>query len=158
MKWEEEGPGWGVGAPNPRQRKSKHDPYALNTNQRQLAVGGKRTAFDRWYQMRPYGIWVCANGRQVMFNRDYTPILERRPGQPVRIANPHEWVEWVEQIWFWADSTPPYEALEAVNDWMGDWGLPPMPPMPKGRVTPGSRSERRKWPNPYESVLAQRGT
>jgi hypothetical protein len=34
--------------------------------------------------MRPYGMWTCADSRQVLFNRRYRPILERRPGQPVR--------------------------------------------------------------------------
>jgi|SRR6516162_8904084 len=50
-----------------------------------LAVGG--TALDVWRFMRPYGIWACGGSRQVLFNRDYTPILERYPNQPWLAAN-----------------------------------------------------------------------
>jgi len=149
----EGGPGWGL-PPHTRQEESKHDPYNLNPN-RSLAVG-RCTALDIWRHMRPYGVWTCADGREVLFNRDYTPILERRPGQPVRVANPHEWVFWIHQTWFFNDCTPPKVAVIAMNVALADWGLPSMPPMPSGQASPGSRAERRKWPNPYASVLANR--
>ena len=34
--------------------------------------------------MRPYGMWTVADGRQVLFNRNYRPILERYPGAPAK--------------------------------------------------------------------------
>jgi len=34
----------------------------------------------------PYGRWVCADGREVIFNREYWPILQRYPGEPVKAA------------------------------------------------------------------------
>jgi hypothetical protein len=148
------GPGRGASRRH-RSEQSKHDPYNRYGNQRQLAVD-KRTALDVWRHMRPYGVWTCVDGREVMFNREYTPILERRPGQPVRAANPREWIWWIDQTWFWSDGTPPSVAVMAMNVALADWGLPALPPMPKGRVSPGARSDRRKWPNSYESVLRER--
>ena len=46
---------------------------------------------------RLYGRWRCRDGREVLFNRGYRPLWERRPGQPVAIANPKEWVDLVER-------------------------------------------------------------
>jgi hypothetical protein len=107
--------------------------------------------------MRPYGIWTCADGRQVLFNRDYTPILQRYPGQYCQPADPSEWVNFVEQRWFYNDGTPRQLIKILVNVVLGDWGLPPMPlPQPRARECRGlSRPERHKLPNPYVDVLAQ---
>lgn len=48
----------------------------------------------------PYGQWTCADGRVVLFNRNYSPIWERLPDGTVRRANPHEWIKWTRQSWF----------------------------------------------------------
>jgi RecA-family ATPase len=37
--------------------------------------------FREWRDRLPYGRWTCADGREVIFNRSYWPILERRPAQ-----------------------------------------------------------------------------
>jgi hypothetical protein len=42
------------------------------------------------YAHLPYGIWICADGREVLFNRAYTPIWQRRPGQTAEPADPSE--------------------------------------------------------------------
>jgi hypothetical protein len=40
-----------------------------------------------WHDRLPYGKWVCADGREVLFNR-----LERRRGEPAKPARSGEWV------------------------------------------------------------------
>jgi hypothetical protein len=40
----------------------------------------------------PYGKWTCENGREVIFNREYQPILQRRDGV-LSYADRGEWVE-----------------------------------------------------------------
>ena len=40
----------------------------------------------------PYGQWTCADGREVLFNREYRAIWERHNGV-VKRSNPNEWVE-----------------------------------------------------------------
>ena len=55
----------------------------------------------------PYGKWTCADGREVLFNREYQPIWQRR-GNEVSAADPNEWVEWVEQAWFYDDAKSPF--------------------------------------------------
>jgi hypothetical protein len=57
----------------------------------------------------PYGCWTCADGRQVLFNRGYLPILERAgPGHPAVTADLFEWVPFVKQEWFFNDGNPPW--------------------------------------------------
>lgn len=50
----------------------------------------------------PYGLWVCADGREVLFNRDYAPLWQR-VGGVVLVADPEEWVSWRSQVWFYDD-------------------------------------------------------
>jgi hypothetical protein len=50
--------------------------------------------FVRW--RTPYGLWTCADGREVLFNRDYKPIWERSSGE-IKHANPNEWVQFTDQ-------------------------------------------------------------
>ena len=52
----------------------------------------------------PYGAYVCADGRQVLYDRHYKPIWQRRPGQPATVADSEEWVKWDSQGWFYSDS------------------------------------------------------
>ena len=55
----------------------------------------------------PYGMWCCADGRQVLFNREYKPIWERRGGPAVAAAG-SEWVEWLRQEWFYGELDAPW--------------------------------------------------
>ena len=52
---------------------------------------------------RLYGLWRCSDGREILFNRGYRPLWERRPGQPVKMANPKEWVDFDTETFFWTD-------------------------------------------------------
>src|SRR5262245_49807512 len=65
-----------------------------------------KTAFGRWRLWCPYGLWTCADGREVLFNRYYRPIYERYPGQIARIAH-DEWVPWKKQEHFFNDGNAP---------------------------------------------------
>jgi hypothetical protein len=69
-----------------------------------LGLKFKASRFGRWNACRlalPYGRWTCDDGREVLFNRRYHPIWQRRPGAAVERANPDEWVQWVDQQWFY---------------------------------------------------------
>lgn len=71
----------------------------------------------------PYGVWLCENGREVLFNRFYEPLFERR-GEKVREADPQEWVEGVlQKSFFYRDETPDKEKREAATKALLDWGL-----------------------------------
>jgi hypothetical protein len=98
------------------------------------SLGQELTGALRWSFLHPYGQWTCEDDREVLFNREYMGILERIPGQPVRAANPREWVDSIKQEYFFHDGTPAAAKLEAVNTVLRNWGLPPMPPRPKGNV------------------------
>jgi hypothetical protein len=61
----------------------------------------------------PYGKWTCADGREVLFNRAYKPIWQRRNGR-VEIADAREWVKDIQgEEWFFNDLTAPWEGYTA---------------------------------------------
>lgn len=77
----------------------------------------------------PYGMWTCEDGREVLFNRKYWPIWERREREPVKAADPHEWVKGIVKTeYFFNDGNPPWgnraslrkckEILQAFGDEM----------------------------------------
>jgi hypothetical protein len=82
----------------------------------------------------PYGCWLCRDGRQVLFNRDYLPIWER-PGighQGVK-ADPYQWIHWIGQCWYFDDGCSPLsqftptairqETLKLIDAVLRAWGL-----------------------------------
>ena len=66
------------------------------------------TRTDRFRCWLPYGKWICADGREVLFNRFYEPIWERPPGGSARRADPEEWVPYQHQEWFFKDRSSPW--------------------------------------------------
>lgn len=58
----------------------------------------------------PYGMWTCADGREVLFNRGYRPLWQRRPGQAATRADHGEWVPFNRQSWFYTDHNPPWRS------------------------------------------------
>jgi hypothetical protein len=88
----------------------------------------------------PYGIWHCRDGRQVLFNRFYTPIYERdRPGAPTRAARADEWIPWQRQdeVYVDGDFKPPRRAatMLRINAVMRVWGLPRIEEPPRSGRT-----------------------
>jgi hypothetical protein len=59
----------------------------------------------RWL---PYGLWVCGDGREVLFNRFYRPIWQRMPGMVAEKADQGEWVLWTEQRFLFGDYDAPW--------------------------------------------------
>jgi hypothetical protein len=54
----------------------------------------------------PYGMWRCADGREVLFNRYYRAIWQRAPGQGVMLADRDEKVPWIEECHFYDADEP----------------------------------------------------
>lgn len=66
------------------------------------------------YSMRrelPYGKWTCGNGREVLFNREYQPILQRLDGVTSHCAR----TEWIHDIvsteMYYDDGSAPWYAV-----------------------------------------------
>lgn len=62
-----------------------------------------RTAY--FHSELPYGLWTCEDGREVLFNRHYQPILERFNRGMAMFTNRREWVTFTSQRWFYDDSS-----------------------------------------------------
>jgi hypothetical protein len=75
---------------------------------------GFRDIDEALHCVLPYGLWRCGDGRQVLFNRWYQPIFERRGGE-VRAADPTEWIDnIIEETWFYYDATPPWRCVQSL--------------------------------------------
>lgn len=82
------------------------------------------TRAARW--MLPYGCWTVQDGREILFDRRYCPILQRFNGGPAMPADRSEWVDGIEATsWFYTGSTPEAACraagIEALRAW--GWGL-----------------------------------
>jgi hypothetical protein len=88
----------------------------------------------------PYGIWHCADGLEVLFNRYYHPLLQRYPGKPAQdisldysrmnaidysLKNTVPWIHWDRQEWFFNDGNPPWRSkatLRKCEEILATWG------------------------------------
>lgn len=109
------------------------------------------TEVDAWFFSFPYGKWTCADGREVLFNRDYCPIWQRRPGQPARPAYPFEWVNNIVECEMYFDDGS-FRGIERgmftikrLNAVLASWGLPKLPPRPKYPPLRRGRANRLQW-------------
>jgi hypothetical protein len=50
-----------------------------------------------------YGIWDLADGREVLFDRGYSPLYIRRPGEAAEISEPRRPQGIIKESFFWAD-------------------------------------------------------
>jgi hypothetical protein len=66
------------------------------------ALHASASVMRRWLTL-PYGLWVDATGREVLFNRAYQPIWQRVDGA-VLAADSSEWIAWKSQRWFYKDA------------------------------------------------------
>lgn len=83
---------------------------------------GRLTSARRQRLFRPYGVWTCEDGRQVLFNRYYEPLFSRYPDQAAVAADPHEWVEnIIAETWFYRDGD--LDHLTASQKALDDWGI-----------------------------------
>jgi hypothetical protein len=105
-------------------------PGALLTRD-QIAVC--RDQADRLPPMRsrlPYGQWTCPDGREVLFNRDYRAVWQRRPSQAAEPADVEEWVNFEDEEWFFDDGNSPWQSrrtAERCEEILRDFGATPAP-------------------------------
>ncbi|MCR8556976.1 DUF5623 domain-containing protein [Mucilaginibacter sp. BJC16-A38] len=76
----------------------------------------------------PYGKWTCANGREVLFNRDYCPIWQRSPDGTVTAIQPDVYVRYETTEHYYNDRSAPYyihneATFETCTGILKDWGV-----------------------------------
>jgi hypothetical protein len=92
--------------------------------------------FDRWLTLAPYGMWTCADGREVLFNRFYAPIAERdSPTSSARRSDSYAWIKWKRQEHFFDDGCFRGDQLVStmmkLNAVLAAWGLPSLRQPPR---------------------------
>jgi hypothetical protein len=70
--------------------------------------------FIRW--LLPYGGWRCRDGREILFDRTYCPIVQRYPNCPPTMADRSEWVHHIiEERWFYHDGVKDKSSVKNVS-------------------------------------------
>jgi hypothetical protein len=98
--------------------------YLMRGRQTLRRMDCKPEVATRW--LMPYGIWTCADGREVLFDRIYKPICDRRAGEQPKFCDPDEWVSWVKQDRFYDDSDEESDRRKAAQSALVDWGVEDM--------------------------------
>lgn len=83
--------------------------------------------FERRRIALPYGKWTCADGRQVLFNRNYKPIWQRASDGSISPGDTEEWVAFAEQEHFYGPDHLPWadeNTSELLVAMLGLWAVP----------------------------------
>lgn len=60
-----------------------------------------------WWRLLPFGLWVEPDGSVVLFDRNYCPIARIKQRGPMAPVHPLEFVNYVDQRYFYEDSIAP---------------------------------------------------
>lgn len=55
---------------------------------------------EEYYDGLPYGFYLRPNGNEILFNRNYEPLIERSPDGDILNVSRDEWVDYVGRYWF----------------------------------------------------------
>ena len=81
-----------------------------------------RSEFIRW--QLPYGCYHCVGGREVLYDRNYSPLCERSPGVLPGMADPDEWIaDIIRHEWFYDDTTPELKKRKIGEAKLVEWGM-----------------------------------
>lgn len=94
----------------------------------EVRVLRKQLSINDFKPMRlhlPYGKWICEDGREVLFNRDYCPIWEKSAHGVVGLIEPGTYVEHTQTDFYFDDSNAPYynnnitvnRCLSVLDEW-----------------------------------------
>jgi hypothetical protein len=76
----------------------------------------------------PYGKWICVDGTEVLYNRDYAPIWQKSPKGNVTKIDADTWVEHIDHSkHYYDDRTAPYygnkQTFELCLRVLDEWGV-----------------------------------
>ena len=71
----------------------------------------------------PYGVMLCEDGREVMFDHDYAPMYQRYPDQLPTRADPKEEVNPRRSKWLYEPTTPPAQRKRLQDNALRQWGV-----------------------------------
>jgi hypothetical protein len=95
----------------------------------EISICRDQTGASSFRPMRivlPYGKWRCADGTEVLFNRDYRPIWKKHPNGAIVAADPDEWINFSKQEYFFGDHNSPDENRDSYRtciNQLQNWGV-----------------------------------
>ncbi len=75
---------------------------------------GRARSWDRVVNL-PYGLWRCHDGREIVFNRLYQPLIVKTPTGEFQPADRGDLVRYVAQFWFYDDGHVEREKRERAT-------------------------------------------
>jgi len=107
------------------------DGGTFHCGRHEVRVLRKQLSLEDFKPMRltlPYGKWLCEDGREVLFNRDYTPIWDRSLDNVVGNISPDTYVHHKDTVFYFDDATAPYyyenaHTLEKCLNVLKEWGV-----------------------------------
>jgi hypothetical protein len=99
----------------------------MHCQRREISICRDQTPAASFRPMRivmPYGKWTCADGTEVLFNRDYRPIWKKHSNGMVVAADPDEWVIFTKQEFLFGDHNAPHEDRDSdriCTNQLRDW-------------------------------------
>jgi hypothetical protein len=94
----------------PQHRQQERTP-PLHTEQDHAKAVQRDPEFFKHTYDDPYGVFICNDGTQVLFDFEYRPIWKRLDVGAASRADPAEWVDWIKVYWLHDhDLLPEYSA------------------------------------------------
>ena len=91
-----------------------------------VTLDARRITYDR-VKRYPYGNWRTKDGRTVIFDRTYTPILQIMPDGVVEWAETTEWVDFDKETgeaWAYDSECLWKDRPRVIRKWLTDLGVP----------------------------------
>lgn len=94
----------------------------------ELSKNRERTLVKPFMRSRlPYGKWTREDGSEVLFNRGYQPIWQRKSqSSAAEEIGRGEWVNHVKEEWFYDDGSSPWfdgKTLKKCEAILEEWGV-----------------------------------
>ncbi|WAJ27884.1 hypothetical protein [Antarcticirhabdus aurantiaca] len=94
-------------------------PSGLGVTRQDFVILEDQVSPHEFFPMRktlPYGAFHCADGSQVLFNRDFKLIARRKPGHIDLPCEPGEQIAYVREERFYAAGNEPWRSEEAYME------------------------------------------
>ena len=83
----------------------------------------------------PYGKWSCADGSEVLFNRDYKPMWVKSKVGVVTGIESNTWIKFEKQIYYYEEHNPPWndkKTFTVCTAVLKEWGVSDQEPKAMG--------------------------
>jgi hypothetical protein len=107
-----------------------NDRGAMTAGRHEISVAKDQSGASAFKPLRlvlPYGKWICADGTEVLFNRDYCPLWAKSKDGVIEAIDPDFWIAYEEQHHYFNDGTVPWRGdkkkLTELEGVLEEWNV-----------------------------------